>query len=164
MISEANCSSLYTSLILEFFQSLCTYHVSSPALTSACTSPLPQPYHQHARLLLPSPIISMHVSSSPALTSACTSPPPQPHHQHARLLLPSPIISMHISSSPGPTGAVDCVLLLDPDLHGTNAVIAAGARDGNIYLWRRRRREETPGRSMRSFTGSVLSEHTVCTW
>ncbi|KAL5489420.1 hypothetical protein EMCRGX_G018510 [Ephydatia muelleri] len=63
----------------------------------------------------------------------------------------------------GPTGAVDCVLLLNPDLHGTNAVIAAGARDGNIYLWRRRR-EETPGRSMRSFTGSVLSEHMGWVW
>lgn len=63
----------------------------------------------------------------------------------------------------GPTGFVDCVLILNPGLHGTSSLIAAGSRDGNIHLWRKRS-EETPGRSMRSFTGTVLSEHMGWVW
>jgi len=63
----------------------------------------------------------------------------------------------------GVTGGLDCVHLMYPDLHGASAVIAAGSRDSYVYLWRRRsdRGEEGGGRTMRTFTGTVLRGHKV---
>lgn len=68
-----------------------------------------------------------------------------------------------LCSGPGSVGGLDCVHLLHPSLYGTDAVIAAGSRDSNVYLWRRRSGEgEGEGtRTMRSFTSQSLSGHKV---
>ena len=63
----------------------------------------------------------------------------------------------------GIAGDLDCVHLLYPDLHGANSLVAAGSRDCNVYLWRRRAggKEEGRRRSMRTFTGTQLAGHRV---
>ena len=87
-------------------------------------------------------------------------------------LTPAPHQSISLPSScsshplPGATGGLDCVRILHPELHGASALIAAGSRDSSVYVWRKRAGgEEEGGRSMRSFTGAVMSGHRVrCTY
>ena len=70
---------------------------------------------------------------------------------------------MYIPIGTGIAGDLDCVHLMYPDLHGANSLVAAGSRDCNVYLWRRRSggKEEGRRRSMRTFTGTQLAGHRV---
>ena len=75
-----------------------------------------------------------------------------------------PISLLFLTS--GATGGLDCVRILHPELHGASALIAAGSRDSSVYVWRKRvggdEEGSAGGRSMRSFTGAVMSGHRVC--
>ena len=70
--------------------------------------------------------------------------------------------SAHTHTHTGPVGGIDCVHILNPSLHGTGAVIAAGSRDSLVYIWRKRSDDAKEGsRAMRSFTTQTLSAHRV---
>ncbi len=71
-----------------------------------------------------------------------------------------------LSSLTGAVGGFDCVHIMHPELSGASAVIAAGSRDSNIYLWRRRPcpeggAKEGGRRRMREFTHTDLIGHKV---
>lgn len=76
-----------------------------------------------------------------------------------------------VSMSVGSLGEVDCVHILRSQLHGTSRVIAGGARDANVYVWRKRppsgSREgviESGIRRMREFTMATLTGHKGWVW
>lgn len=68
----------------------------------------------------------------------------------------------------GALGNIDCVHVLNLDTHGTSSVIAAGSRDSDVYVWRKRPSEPTsvPGRrrSMREYTMATLKGHGGWVW
>lgn len=51
--------------------------------------------------------------------------------------------------------------ILKSALYGTSVVVAAGARDSNVYVWRKK---VPSGRSTREFTMATLAGHSGWVW
>lgn len=70
----------------------------------------------------------------------------------------------------GSTGGIDCVHILNSEMHGAQTVVAAGSRDTGVYIWRKRSSSSesmtssSSGRSMREYTMATLNGHTGWVW
>lgn len=80
-----------------------------------------------------------------------------------------PVFTSYINcSNAASSGGLDCVHLLDPGVSNTSMIVAGGARDQLIYLWRLRHPENNSEseteerRTLRSNTRTCLKGHMVC--
>ena len=79
---------------------------------------------------------------------------------------------MNIIMNQGSVGGIDCVHILNSELHGASTIVAAGSRDTSVYIWRKRPSTEGVasssggggGRRMRECTMATLAGHTGWVW
>ena len=78
-------------------------------------------------------------------------------------------VSMEQVYVTGALGEIDSVHILRSDMYGASTIVAAGARDSTVYVWRKRpssseARGSPNQRRMREFTMATLNGHKGWVW